>query len=57
MEQKVIHVACPCCGNRRLFDLDINTEGVIGIKCPKCRAVVAITIHKKRIKAEQTDAC
>ena len=31
-----IHVACPCCKNKRLFDADPDTEGIIKIKCPVC---------------------
>lgn len=27
-----IHVACPCCRNKRLFDADPDTEGIIKIK-------------------------
>ena len=30
-----VHVACPCCKNRRLFDADPTAvEGIIKIKCP-----------------------
>ena len=43
-------VSCPCC-SQRLFDLDPDTEGIIGIKCPRCRAVIAIKIHKRQIYA------
>ena len=28
-----VHVGCPCCKNRRLFDADPTTEGIIKIKC------------------------
>ena len=42
-----IHVACPCCRNKRLFDADPDTEGIIKIKCPICRSVVAVSFHKK----------
>ena len=48
-----IHVACPCCRNKRLFDADPDTEGVIKIKCPICRSVVAVSFHKKKIRTER----
>ena len=30
--EKEIQVGCPCCKNRRLFDANPNTEGVIKIR-------------------------
>ena len=45
-----VHVACPCCKNKRLFDADPETEGIIKIKCPICKAVVAVSFHKKTIR-------
>lgn len=48
-----IHVACPCCKNRRLFDADPNTEGIIKIKCPVCRGVIAVSFHHKKIRTER----
>lgn len=48
-----IHVACPCCRNKRLFDEDPDTEGIIKIKCPICRSVVAVSFHKKKIRTER----
>lgn len=27
-----VHVACPCCKNKRLFDANLDTEGIIKIK-------------------------
>lgn len=55
---KGIHVGCPCCRNRRLFDLEPESSGgvTIGIKCPICRAVVGITIKNKVIRTEQIAA-
>lgn len=55
MEQD-IHVACPCCKNGRLFDANPNTDGIIKIKCPICRNVVAITFKNKKIRTEQIGA-
>ena len=51
-----VHVACPCCKNKRLFDADPNTEGIIKIKCPVCRCVVAVSFHHKRIRTERNGA-
>ena len=32
-----VHVACPCCKNKRLFDADPTAvEGIIKIKCHIC---------------------
>lgn len=48
-----VHVACPCCKNKRLFDADPTTEGIIKIKCPTCRAVIAVSFHHKDIRTER----
>jgi len=45
MEEEVIHVACPCCKNKRLFDLLPGATGIVKIKCPLCRGVVAVSLH------------
>lgn len=50
--QKEIRVACPCCKNRRLFDADPNIEGIIKIKCPICKEVIAVSFHMKHIRTE-----
>lgn len=50
-----IHIGCPCCKNKRLFDADPNTEGIIKIKCPICRAVIAVSFHKRKIHTEHTE--
>ena len=54
----LIHVGCPCCRNKRLFDLEPESYGniVIGIKCPICRAVVAVTIKNRELRTEQIAA-
>jgi predicted nucleic acid-binding Zn ribbon protein len=49
VEDEEVHVACPCCRNKRLFDADISTEGIIKIKCPACRSVIAVSFHLKEI--------
>ena len=51
-----IHVACPCCKNKRLFDAGPDTEGIIKIKCPICRGVIAVSFHKKIIRTERIGA-
>ena len=48
-----VKVACPCCKNKRLFDADPDTEGIIKIKCPICRCVVAVSFHHKKIRTER----
>ena len=52
---KEIHIGCPCCKNKRLFDADPDTEGVIKIKCPICKAVIAVSFHHKKIHTERTE--
>ena len=65
-----VHVACPCCKNKRLFDADLDTEGIkrlfdadptavegiIKIKCPICKAVVAVSFHQKKVRTERIGA-
>lgn len=46
MEKKGIHVHCPQCGNKRLFDNISALYGTIEIKCPECRQVVAIDLER-----------
>lgn len=53
---KEIRVPCPCCRNKRLFDADLCTEGIIKIKCPICKAVVAVSFHKNKIRTERIGA-
>ena len=48
-----VHVACPCCKNKRLFDADPMTEGIIKIKCPICKSVIAVSFHHKNIRTER----
>lgn len=44
-----VHVACPCCKNKRLFDADPEAvEGIIKIKCPICKSVIAVSSTEKR---------
>ena len=55
---KVIHVACPGCRNKRLFDADPDGDGtrVISIKCPQCKSVVVVQFHNNKIRTEQIAA-
>ena len=47
-----VHVACPCCKNKRLFDADPTAvEGIIKIKCPICKAVVAVSFHQLFVRS------
>lgn len=48
-----VPVACPCCKNKRLFDADPTTEGIIKIKCPICKSVIAVSFHQKNISTER----
>lgn len=49
----IIPVACPTCKNKRLFDIDLHTEGNIQIKCLKCRSIVKVKMHRQEIHTEQ----
>jgi len=56
--EDVVHVCCPNCSNRRLFDVGVASEGIIRIKCPNCRAVAVINLRyvtsgqrRKRLEA------
>ncbi|MHB8130006.1 MAG: hypothetical protein ACYDEX_13500 [Mobilitalea sp.] len=55
-----IHVHCPYCSNKRLFDCTVPAEGIIKIKCPSCRTILAINLQivsmhqqKKRLMSYQ----
>jgi len=50
---KELHIACPCCRNKRLFDADPETEGMIKIKCPICKVIIVVSFHHKVIRTEQ----
>lgn len=42
MQEACVRVACPCCLNKRLFDIDNTGEADIEIKCPICKGVIKI---------------
>ena len=44
-------VRCRC--GWRLFDIDPDTEGIITAKCPRCKAVMAVTVKHKRISCTE----
>ena len=48
-----IHIACPNCNNKRLFDVEDYTEGLVRIKCPRCKSIVAVYLNKQKIRTEQ----
>lgn len=49
-----VHMACPCCTNKRLFDADPEeTIGIIKIKCTHCRYVIAVSFRKQRVRTER----
>ncbi len=52
----IVPVSCPCCRNGRLFDIDMQTEGSMQIKCPICRSIVRIVLHNKTIHTERIGA-
>jgi len=53
VNQKAIHVGCPCCNNKRLFDLSPDTKGEMEIKCPWCGKVISISVQNEEVYAEQ----
>ena len=55
-DKQEVQVACPCCKNKRLLDADPETvEGIIKIKCPVCKSVIAVSFHKKKVHAERIE--
>lgn len=49
-----IHVACPCCKNKRLFDANPEeTVGIIKIKCPLCKSVIAVSFLNQIVRTER----
>lgn len=56
-EVQEVYVVCPCCKNKQLFDADSSAvEGIIKIKCPICKAVIAVSFHQKKVRTEQIGA-
>lgn len=55
--EDLMHIACPCCKNKRLFDLLPGSTGIVSIKCPICKAVVAISLHDCNAVRKQKTCC
>ena len=53
---EIIHVKCPNCFNKRLFDCGATSKGIIKIKCPCCKAVAVINLNIY-IKAIKENDC
>lgn len=51
---ELVHVSCPCCKNKRLFDADLATSGIISIKCPICKAVVCVTFKNRKLTSTKS---
>lgn len=45
VSEEVVTVHCSC--GWRLFDMRRDTQGTVSIKCPHCRAVVAVTMKNQ----------
>ncbi len=56
MQVREVPVACPCCKNKRLFDVNPKTIGEIKIKCQICKSIIKITLYSEEIRTEQIDA-
>ncbi|MGO4995994.1 hypothetical protein [Oribacterium sp. Sow4_G1_1] len=50
-ESEEIVVRCRC--GQRLFDFDPMTKGIITTKCPRCKAVMAVSIMNRKIKCTE----
>lgn len=48
----VIQVKCPCC-KLRLFDMRKDADGIISIKCGRCRTVLAVKMHHAQYKCTE----
>ena len=54
--EKDIHIPCPCCKNKRIFEDDPECEGSIKIRCQICSQVITVFLHKNKIRTEQIGA-
>jgi phage FluMu protein Com len=50
-KEEIIPVRCRC--GWRLFDVDVRTQGIVKAKCPRCKAVMAITIRNKQYRCTE----
>ena len=46
-----VTVYCAC--GQRLFDMDKANEGIVSIKCPRCRAVMAVTMKHRMYSCQE----
>ena len=50
----LVHVVKIKGKNKRLFDADPEAvEGIIKIKCPICKSVIAVSFHRKKVRTER----
>ena len=47
-----IQVKCPCC-KQRLFDMKSDADGIISIKCGRCKTVLAVKMHHSQYKCTE----
>lgn len=45
-QDETVTVHCGC--GWRLFDMRLDAQGTVSIKCPHCRAVVAVTMKNQK---------
>lgn len=50
-DQDSVKVYCAC--GQRLFDMEKTNVGTISIKCPRCRAVMAVTMKYQRYSCQE----
>ena len=53
--EEVVPIKCPCC-KLRLFDIGVNTEGIISIKCTQCKTVISVSMHHKKYRCRKQRA-
>lgn len=51
-KSRTIRVKCPNCKNR-LFDMNVDAEGIINIKCVKCGTVSDVSMHHKNYRCRR----
>lgn len=54
-KEETVVVKCPCC-KLRLFDICVNTEGIVSIKCAQCKAVISVSMHHKKYRCRKQRA-
>lgn len=52
LNKKEGQAVCPCCGNKRLFDVLPGTIGGISIKCSRCKKVILVSMKPGMIHTE-----